>query len=221
MKKALIAVVITIILIIVVLLCAKNFGGNSYSNGVKQLLTLIENNEGGRATELVMTSFTDEDFKSLVKLIDNENEKIPPLYIMLVSDYIYKNDKDKAIKYFYIGRLRAKEDVFMCADTTARQQIYIYAQAAPKTLDYASQRIFEKNDKEFLAEVLQNALDWDKSHPKRFDPTWACYHGISAFTKSGKPELVSEQEREEIIRNQRKNVEDTIYELKTGDKDLN
>ena len=71
-----------------------------------------------------------------------------------------------------------------------------------------------------MANVLQKALDWDKSHPKRYDPTWACYHGISNFYKEGKPELVSEQERENVIKTQREYVENTIKDLKSGKFDL-
>ncbi len=219
MKKI---VAVSVLVIVVIAIFAVIFANmnNSYTMGVKQLIYLIENNEGAKATELFLYSFKEKDYESLIKLIDKENEKIPPLYIMLVSDYIYTKNKDKAIENFYIGRLRAKEDVFMCKDTTARQQLYLYSNAAPETVRYAEQRIFIQNDKEFLAKVLKKALDWDKSHPKRHDPTWACYHGIDSFYKSGKPELVSEQERGKIILNERANVMDAIKELKTSNRNL-
>lgn len=203
-----------VLIIIVSLVSVKFIENNSYSDGVKYFLSLVENNEGAKATGFVLNNFSSKDWESLVKLIDRESEKIPSLYIMLVSDYVYTKDKDKAVEYFYIGRLRAKEDVFMCKDTTARQQIYIYPKAAPNTLTYAEQRIFVQNDKEYLANVLQKALKWDKSHPKRYDPTWACYHGINTFIKPGKPELVSKEEREKIIQTERQYVENTIRDLK-------
>ena len=210
------------IAIIVVLGIIVLFFGNGgkYSSGVNYFLSLVNNNQGGKATEYVLYKFTEKDWESMIKLVDNESEKIPPIYIMLVSDYVYTKDKDKAIVYYYTGRLRAKEDVYMCKDKSAAQQIYMYPKAAPETLAYAEERIFAQNDKQYLADVLQQALDWDMAHPKRYDPTWACYHGISNFYKKGKPELVSKQEQEEIIRQERENVEKTIEQLKSGEFDL-
>lgn len=192
----------------------KCYANNSYSDGVKQFLYLIENNQSAKASEYLSTRFTEQDWKSYQNLIEKNSEKVPSFYIITVADYVYKTDKDKAVEYYYRGMLRAKEDVLMCVDTTARQQFNIWPRVAPKTVRYVSERVFEQNDKAYLANALQKALDWDKSHSKRYDPSWACYHGINVFIENGKPKLVSKKEQKEIIEKERTSVENAIRELK-------
>ena len=76
----------------------------------------------------------------------------------------------------------------MCEDNTAKGQLNIYPTLAPKTLKYLSTKI---NNKKYVANLMQKTLDWDIAHPNRYNPIWACYHGISAHT-NGQPKLIDE-----------------------------
>ena len=110
-----------------------------------------------------------------------------PLYYIAMADYIFEIDKEKAVFWYFIGRLRSTQDVFMCADESARAQIGIYPMFAQKTLQYASR------DLNKLRCVLIRAMLWDSVHFKRQSPKWSCYHGVDAMLVE--PELVSKKEQ--------------------------
>ena len=80
---------------------------------------------------------------------------------------------------------------------------------APKTLKYVATKV---NDKKYIANLMQKALDWDIAHPQRVNPIWACYHGISAFMS--KPELLPEKEYTVVQNKVRAEIKESINKYK-------
>lgn len=135
-------------------------------------------------------SLSDSEMDEFVAYLEEYPENFPPFFYILTADHIYKKDKDKALLWYFIGTIRSYEDVCMCKDITARSQIQVYPMIAAKTTEYLQTK------GEAIPDIVQTALDWDKTHKDRFDPTWACYHGMNAFYQ--KPELVSKWKRPKI-----------------------
>ena len=126
-----------------------------------------------------------------------------------LADYVFKTDKDKAVFFFYFGKLRATEDVLMCKDETARAQLSVYPLMAQDTLNYMSTKY---NDINYLPAVLQKTIDWDNANPERVSPIWSCYHGLDAFSQE--PVLLDADKFPKIQKKVQKIVKNSIKEFK-------
>ena len=201
-------------IIVVITLALLVFGGmftNQYcasaaelSPKVQQLVQYIQKNNHASAEDILRT-LTVKEKDEFIEYIKSNNATIPPLYYIKMADYVFKTDKDEAALWYYIGKVRAYEDVKMCKDKTSQAQLSIYPKFAPKTVKYVFSR---SQDKAYLADLMQQTLDWDIQHPQRVSPVWACYQGISAQAKP--PELVSEQQRAKVIEQVRGELIETI-----------
>lgn len=171
---------------------------------VQQLVQYIQQNNHASAEDS-LKNLSPKEKDEFLEYVKTNNATIPPLYYIKMADYVYKTDKDQAALWYYIGKVRAYEDVKMCKDKTSQAQLNIYPQFAPKTVKY----IFSKSqDKTYFADLMQQTLDWDIQHPQRVSPIWACYQGISGQSKQ--PELVSEQQKTKVIEQVRSELMDTI-----------
>ena len=183
----------------------------SVSPKVQQVIEFAGKNQHTMAED-ALKDLTTKEKDELVQYIEANYTSVPPLYYIKMADHVLKTDKDKAALWFYIGKVRAYEDVMMCKDKTAQSQLDILQYFAPKTTKY----IFSKNkDKSYMADLLQKVLDWDISHKNRTNPIWACYQGISASTKT--PELKSEDLRQKVLDNVRDELNESIMKYKKLD----
>lgn len=152
----------------------------------KLLVQIIKDKDSARIKEVAPT-LNAQELKSVVDWMDMHSGDFVPLYYIAMADYVLQIDKDKAVFWYFVGRLRSTVDVFMCADESARAQIGIYPMFAQKTLAQAS------SDLNQLRRVLVKAMVWDMFHPKKQSPKWSCYHGIHAMFME--PELVPKKEQ--------------------------
>jgi len=178
---------------------------NTISPKLEKIKTLLQQQKSGDATTL-LNQLTPKEAEELASYVEFKSQEVPPIYFIFLADSVYKNDKDKALLFYNIGKVRAYEDVMMCKDNTAKAQLSIYPSLAPKTIKYLSTKI---KNKKYIADLMQKTLDWDTSHPDRYNPIWACYHGISAKT-NGQPQLIEESKRAAVIENARQELKDTI-----------
>lgn len=176
----------------------------SLSPKVQQLIDFSEKNEASESANLLAQLSTREK-DELANYIEFNSDKVPPVYFIIMADHIYKSDKDKAALWYYIGKFRSYQDTLMCKDKTTQSQLEVYPMLAPKTLKYVATKV---NDKAYIANLMQKALDWDIAHPQRVNPIWACYHGISAFMN--KPELLPESEYTVIQTKVRNEIKESI-----------
>ncbi len=187
---------------------------NAYTIYSPKIINMAKYSQSGNNTKAlgIYKTLSNSEKDELVKYLEKYPEKFPPIFYILVADYIYATDKDKAVLWFYIGKIRSYQDVFMCKDKTSRGQLVFYPQMAPKTLQYMSQK---SSDTKYTTNILQQSLDWDDAHPNRISPIWACYHGIEAYTK--KPELVPKEEYPKIKKQIREQIETTIKSHKDSE----
>ncbi|MBR3604843.1 MAG: hypothetical protein IKL52_02305 [Candidatus Gastranaerophilales bacterium] len=178
-----------ILIILLIPLChfAKKIHTEQVLNDkAKSLVQIIKNKDSEKINEVAST-LNAQEIESVMNWMDMHSGDFVPLYYIAMADYIFEIDKEKAVFWYFIGRLRSTQDVFMCADESARAQIGIYPMFAQKTLQYAS------GDLNKLRCVLARAMLWDSIHFKRQSPKWSCYHGIDAMLVE--PELVSKKEQ--------------------------
>lgn len=146
---------------------------------------------------------TQKERYQVIEWMQNNPEKIAPFYYMYFADDIFANNKDEAVFWYFIGRIRATEDVQMCQDKTASAQIGVYPLLAPKTLQYMS----KKNDKYHL-QTIKKAIIWDEKHTRRVSPIWSCYHGLESFSQ--KPRLQPIDNYEKIQKQTRQGILDSL-----------
>lgn len=165
--------------------------GQAYSEKSSNLKTLVELSQRGQYGRVadVFSKLNDKEQDELAEIMFANSPVIEPLYFIALADHIYQTDKDKAVLSFFIGYSRATQDVMACKDKTSRSQLRIYPELAYDTVQYAVNKFEE--DKSYKKNLKKNVQAWDKAHPKRTSPIWACYHGMNAFYQ--KPELVSER----------------------------
>ncbi len=175
---------------------------------VQHLVDFAAKNEGSE-TATMFAQLSNKEKDELAKYVEFHSEKVPPVYFIIMADHVYKSNKDKAALWYYIGKFRAYQDTMMCQDKTSQSQLEVYPMLAPKTLKYVATKV---NDKKYLADLMQKALDWDIGHPNRVNPVWACYHGISAFTKA--PKLIPNTEYEKIQNQVRDEIRASIKKYK-------
>lgn len=176
------------------------------SNSIKyssKIINMAKNMSNGNTDAVMDTykSLSNSEMDEFVAYLEEYPEKFPPFFYILSADHIYKKDKDKALLWYFIGTIRSTEDVWMCKDITARSQIHLYPMFAQNTLEYLQ-------TKSNISPTIQEALDWDKTHKKRLNPVWACYHGMKAFYQE--PELVAKWRWAKIrydVRKQYKNID--------------
>lgn len=182
---------------------------------VKKMIKYAKNLDTSKAINLYK-SFDNSEKKEFYQYLENNPGSLPPIYFVLISDSVYETDKDKAVFFYNFGKVRAKEDVYMCKDTSARQQLMIYAMMAPKTVKYMQ---LKSSDIDYINNISYKIIDWDNKYNNRISPVWACYHGISSF--SGKPELLPNKEFTKIQKdthNELKNMAKNIKEYKEKQK---
>ncbi len=175
---------------------------------VQHLVDFAEKNEGSEAASM-FAQLSNKEKDELANYVEFHSEKVPPVYFIIMADHVYKSNKDKAALWYYIGKFRAYQDTMMCKDKTSQSQLEVYPMLAPKTLKYVATKV---NDKKYLAGLMQKALDWDIAHPDRVNPVWACYHGISAFTKA--PKLIPESEYTKVQEQVRDEIRASIKKYK-------
>ncbi len=184
------------------------------TKNVKKYLEYSNKKEYGIAVQIFRT-FSEDDHKSFIRYMEVYPEAISPLFYMVTADfYTINGEYDKGFLWFQIGKYRSLQDTLMCEDKSAQAQFAIYNKLAPETISYF-QRKNADNDK-YLADILKKTLEWDDAHPKRFDPFWPCYHGISAF--SGEPKLLPEDKQAEIRQKLRNFYLEQIDELSANSK---
>ena len=149
-----------------------------------------------------------KELEEFSQYIEYHSEEVPPVYFIFMADYIYNTDKDKAALWYYIGKLRSYQDVFMCLDTTAQSQVKLYPIFAPKTMKYLAKK---GNNKKYLINLFQNTLDWDSQHPKRVEPVWACRLGLNA--KNSEPKLNPAKNRDKVIEEIRNDLIESIKKM--------
>lgn len=175
---------------------------------VKQFLEEANAKHYGNAVR-IFNRFNSSEKDEVREYIEKNPTALPPCYFMFMADHIYKKDKNLALRWYYIGKFRSFEDANLCADSTATAQVSFYPSFAPKTVKYLKSKI---KNKEYVAKILQNALDWDKNHTQRPDPKWACYHGMSIY--SGEPELIESAKFDETINKVRNDIQNSINQYK-------
>ena len=170
-------------------------------NNVNQKENLIKSIEN-------LQQLTPSEMKEFAQYIEFHSEQIPPIYFILMADYIYTSDKDKAALWYYVGKLRSYQDVLMCQDTTAQSQVKLYPIFAPKTMKYLAKK---ENNKKYIINLFQKALDWDNKHPQRVEPIWACRLGLNA--KVSEPKINPTKKREQVIEEVRNDLIESIEKM--------
>lgn len=178
-----------------------------HSYKVQLIIDYSKNDENGKAAQ-VFNDLNQKELNEFEKYLSKNPKDVPPIYFILMADYVFTKNKDKAVLWYYIGRVRSTEDVMMCVDSSAAEQINLYPFMAPKTLGYLAKIEPKEKLEKYLGKIYAKALAWDISHPERVSPRWACYHGLQAFDKA--PELKSDSEFENIQKEIRDSVKKNI-----------
>ena len=141
-----------------------------------------------RLTTDLMKRLISSDRSTKTKAIDQVKAspgKVAPPALYSMSNEMFRLDqKDEALFWFYLGQLRARSDANKTNDVSARQAVGVLnSQYGPLINQYAF-RNTKVNYKKALADIKSLAtkvVDWDRKHPREYDPRWISLHGMGAF----------------------------------------
>lgn len=218
MKNLKILAVTVLLLISLGFLTNTQINAKNLSPNVKSLIKYAKKNEADNAIK-IYKSLKNNETESFYQYLEQNPGDLPPIYFIIVADKVFETDKDKAVFFYNFGKVRAREDVLMCKDKSAGQQIMMYGMFAPNTLGYMREKA---SDFDYVNNLYLNIIEWDKKYSERVNPVWACYHGISAFHQ--KPELLPKEEFEKIqndTHNELRNAAQKIQEYKKRQENNN
>ena len=187
MKVKHLLLILIILMILVCYFVKKSQTETKSSPKAKSVIEIVKDLNKISQLKDIAPTLNRNELQEVANWMDFHSGDFIPLYYIAMADYIFEIDRDKAIFWYFVGRLRSTQDVFMCTDESARAQIATYPMFAQKTLHFAS------DDLGKLQKILVKAMLWDSVHFKRQSPKWSCYHGFQ--TVFMEPELVSKKEQ--------------------------
>lgn len=196
--------------------CAQPQTERKLSSNVKKMIKYAKNLESDKAIK-IFKSFNNDEIEQFSEYLENSPQELPPIYFVLISDKVFETDKDKAVFFYNFGKVRAGEDVRMCKDTSARQQLLLYRMFAPNTITYMQSKA---TDVDYINNIFSKVIDWDNKYTNRISPIWACYHGISAFSNK-KPELLPNEEFEKIQKSTHDSLKNAAETIKKQKEQMN
>ena len=145
--------------------------------------------EGGNITNILTTTPSLKKLSALFKAIrelppgldpkvahwiNGNTNYLPPAFLYELSRRLMSIDKDTAMEWFAIARIRAHYDAFRCADKTSRQGILELPQIASEVA-----RHWESHRQEYGQAGLK-ALARPDLFTDQVSPLWICIHGMRA-----------------------------------------
>lgn len=180
---------------------------------VKEMTEYAAQNRADKAISL-FKEFNAKEMSEFANFLESNPEKLPPIYFIASADSIFTKNKDKAVLWYFIGKIRSTEDVSMCVDKSAAAQLSAYPLLAQNTLKYAADITEKSGNYNYISKKLEKALAWSDSHPQRVSPIWSCYHGIQVFIKNEPPKLLPENEFPKIQKQIRDDIKKSIEKHK-------
>lgn len=104
--------------------------------------------------------------------------RLPPLYLFDLAELTYDDDPDAAVRWYVLGRIRARLDAVLCADRTARQGVNYLSARAPRTAAYA------RENPELVASIGLELLAGGDIYASQASPWWICAHGAAATSSA-------------------------------------
>ncbi len=130
----------------------------------------------------------------------------PPVLYALSRELFNQDKKEVATFWFYAAQLRARYDVNLCLDNSAKQAVSILNQEyGPDINKYAFQNI------DTLEKTVTKVVDFVRSNEEDYDHRWISLHGMGAVMsgmdgKSGDKEIIQARDKWSEIK--KKTVDD-------------
>jgi len=125
--------------------------------------------------------------KAIEQIKASPGKVAPPALCAMSNELFNQGQKDDALFWFYLGQLRARSDANKCNDISARQAVAVLnSQFGPLINKYAFRNTktdYKKNLADIKA-VAAKVVDWDRKHPREYDPRWISLHGMGAFVNN-------------------------------------
>jgi hypothetical protein len=143
------------------------------------------------ATLDLLKQLKSSDEKTKTKAIEQiksaPGKVAPPALCAMSNELFHQGEKDDALFWYYLGQLRARSDANKSNDVSARQAVAVLnSQYGPLINKYAFRNTkvdYKKNLADIKA-IAEKVVDWDRKHPREYDPRWISLHGMGAFVNN-------------------------------------
>lgn len=110
------------------------------------------------------------------KALKSPESFAPPVFY-LTANLLLDSDRPKeALFWFYVGHMRAVNDATILTDRTAASGVdVLMTEHGGRLLQYAQAH------PDLWLQQASLAIDWDRSHPSRYDRRWLALHGMQAM----------------------------------------
>jgi len=103
----------------------------------------------------------------------------PPALFLAAFKMYELGQKEDAVYYLLLGRIRLMSDVRKSLDSTTNQAILVLNHQYGMPLE---ELVFSNYRN--LGKTIRNVVDWDRKHPRKYDPKWIALHGLKAFDET-------------------------------------
>ncbi|MBF0163004.1 MAG: hypothetical protein HQM01_00650 [Magnetococcales bacterium] len=124
----------------------------------------------------------------LIPELEEEANKIPPLYIVELSRRLWPTDKAKAMEWFVVGMARAEYDALRCRDKSARQGVGLLPAFAHEVASGSRQ------NRQAFSDAGRRALQRADLYVDEISPMWICKQGAGMIDAALNEKRLSEGE---------------------------
>ncbi len=220
---------IAYLLVFICIFCAAgsiNAKEVKYSDNVNKIISLAKakdpyDESGYEIAEIYIKKLSQKEQEQIDDLLYQNKLVVPPYVYVTIADDIVKRDKQKALVFYCIGRLRTTEDGMMCKDGRVLSElIRAYPSLASQTMEYALDCIGKGNTEAYKS-AIEEAIKWDNEHTERISPEWICKESESCLFDDGPVKIRSYRNFPGIIRKAQNDAMKSIGKLKRIAKNLN
>jgi tetratricopeptide (TPR) repeat protein len=136
----------------------------------------------GREIFLLISGRPMSDNPTIVPWLEENEAHLPPMFTFDLSRRLFADDRDSALEWFAVARLRLAYDARRCADPSVVGDGLAISMLARRLSDsvagYAQKHPDEYLAAELRAQARNDLFEYDAS------PKWVCAFGLSAYGQS-------------------------------------
>jgi hypothetical protein len=115
--------------------------------------------------------------------IENHSDRFAPAVFFHLASYLFEQgEEEDALFWLYTGRIRTRFDIERCTDRSVVDAVEALSQQVPPLL-----RLIQFEDLDIAQELLEAAVEWDRTTEHNYDPRWIALHGLGAFKPAPTP----------------------------------
>ena len=142
----------------------------------KGIFSEIEVDKHNETISLLQSADKEQKKETIEIVLKNPNDFNPPVLYALSQELFQQGDKENAFFWFYVAQLRARYDVNLCMDNSAKQAVSVLNNKYGPEINKSA---FQDIDK--LEKTVNKVVEFVRTNNENYDHRWINLHGLWAF----------------------------------------